>query len=62
MGHVTQAFPGDEDRVRKVEIQYKCFPPDDKSKEYKGNSYTTIQRPVQRLVVILPVEESGTVE
>lgn len=62
MGRVTQAFPGDDERVRKVEVQYKCFPPDDKSKEYKGNSYTTIQRPVQRLVVILPVEESGTVE
>ena len=46
MGRVTQAFPGDGERLQKVDVQYKCFPLDDKSKEYKGNSYTTIQRPV----------------
>ena len=62
MGSGTQAFPGDDERVRKDEVQYKCFPPDDKSKENEGNSYTVIQRPVQRFVVILPVEESGTMK
>ena len=57
-GRVMQTFPGNDGKVRNVEVQYKCFPMDDKSKEYKGKAYTTIQHPVQKLVVILPIEES----
>ena len=49
-------FPEDDRKVRNVEVQYKYFPVDDKLKKYKGKAYTTVQLPVLKLVVILPVE------
>ena len=51
-----ETFPEDDRKVRNVEVQYKYFPVDDKSKKYKGKAYTTVQLPVLKLVVILPVE------
>ena len=35
-------FPEDDRKVGNVEVQYKYFPVDDKSKEYKGKAYATV--------------------
>ena len=49
MGKVNKADPSPRDGfVRKVNIQYK---------NPGAKSFTTINRPVQRIVVIVPVDE-----
>ena len=49
MGVVTQANPSLRDGfVRNIEVQYK---------NEGSNSFTKINRPVQRVIVIVPVDE-----
>ena len=55
---VSKTFPAIDGRVRKVEVQYKCLPGNESPRVYKGRDYTAIQRPVQRLVVIVAADES----
>lgn len=50
MGRVSTVFPGNDSKVRKVEVEYK---------NTDSTTYVRIERAVQRLVVILPIEESG---
>lgn len=50
MGRVSTVFPGNDGKVRKVEVEYK---------NTDSTTYVRIERAVQRLVVILPIEESG---
>ena len=50
MGRVSQVYPGNDGKVRKVEVEYK---------NTDSTTYVRIERAVQRLVVILPIEESG---
>ena len=57
VGRVSKALVEDDGRVRRVEVQYKCLPTKE-TKVYKGQAYTTIERPVQRLVVIFAANES----
>ena len=50
LGKVSAVEPGVDDKVRKVSVQYK---------NKSINSLITIERAVQRLVVILPIEEQN---
>ena len=43
--------------MQKVEIQYKNEKPGEAAKMYSGTPYTKIERPVQKIVVIIPVDE-----
>ena len=54
---VTQTHPGKDGKVRTVTISYKNFKTGEKVNEYKGQKYTSIKRTVQRLVLLIPVEE-----
>ena len=52
VGRISAVEPGIDGRIRRVSVQNKLV----------GNdSQITIERPVQRLVVILPVEEQNDV-
>ena len=62
LGRVTKAYEGKDGKVRKVELQYKNPKPSESIKTYAGQGYVTVERPVQRLVVIVPVEEEKTDE
>ena len=46
LGQISQVYPDSEGRVRKAEVRYKST----------GNNYVTVQRAVQRLIVLLPIE------
>ena len=59
LGRVSSVFPGDDRRVRNVEIQYKQFSTNEQVNVYTGKEYSTIQRPVQKLVVLVPVDENA---
>ena len=56
LGRVSQVFPSQDGKVRKVEVRYKNPQPGEPTNEYRGKNFATLQRPVQRLVVILPVD------
>ena len=52
LGRISKAFPSPDGRVRRVEVIYK-----NTQTEESPRKATRVQRPVQRLVVVLPVEE-----
>ena len=54
LAEVIEANPGPDGLVRDVEIRYKKL--DDKL-NYTGATDIKIRRPVQRLVIVVPVEE-----
>ena len=54
LARVTEANPADDGRVRNVKVQYKICSP---GISYKGQGFTIVERSVQNLVLILPVEE-----
>jgi len=47
LARVSKVFPGEDGLVRRAELEYKN--PD-------RRKFTTIERPVQRLIVLVPVE------
>jgi hypothetical protein len=55
---VSKVFPSEDGKVRRVEIQYKNEKIGEANNEYFGTKYTRIERPVQRLVVIIPADEN----
>ena len=55
MAKVCKTFMGDDNKVRKVQVEYKNLDEGDVN-VYKGKSYTRVERPVQKLVVLLPVD------
>ena len=57
LGIVTKTFPSDDGKVRRVEVWYKIFRPDEKLDTYNGANYTSVERAVQRLIVLVAVEE-----
>ena len=59
MGLVSKVIPSDDGMVRRVEVSYKNI---EDGREYKGKPYTIIERPVQRLVVLLPAEERSGID
>ena len=58
LGRVSNVFPDDDRRVRNVEIEYKQFSTKQQVNVYVGKEYSTIQWPVQKLVVLIPVNEN----
>ena len=57
LARVAKVFPSNDDIVRRVQVEYKNIKHDDKIDEYDGKRFTRVERAVQTLVVILPVEE-----
>ena len=56
-GLVTKVYPSDNGRVRRVLVSYKNPRPDQKADCYRGQKYKTVERAVQRLIVLIPVDE-----
>ena len=56
-GLVTKIYPNDDGRVRRVLVSYKNPRPDQKADCHKGQKYTTVERAVQCLIVLIPVDE-----
>ena len=56
MGIVTDVFPSDDGKIRSVEVSYKNI---QGGESYDGVKYTSVTRPVHKLVVIVPAEEQG---
>ena len=57
LGKVSNTHPGTDGKVRKVDVQYKNLNADEPTTKYKGKGYITVQRPVQRLILLLPIDE-----
>ena len=54
---LRKAFPGGDGRVRKVQVQYKNPKPGEAVNEYHGRGFVTVERAVNKLVVLIPKEE-----
>ena len=61
LARISDVFPSDDGRVRKVELKYKNEKPGEAGNKYAGSPYTRIERPVQRIVVIVPIDEDDDV-
>ncbi|XP_014676964.1 PREDICTED: uncharacterized protein LOC106816843 [Priapulus caudatus] len=59
MAVVSGVTKGSDGRVRTCAVAYKNFPASEKLDAYGGAKYTAVRRAVQRLVVVLPVDEQG---
>ena len=55
---VREVYPGADGRVRKVMIVYKHYKVQDTVVEYTGSTEQKVIRPVQRLVLIVPSDNS----
>ena len=60
LGKVSEVFPGDDGRVRKVHVIYKNPRLGEPSNKYSGKDYTTIERSTNRLVLLVPVDDKNT--
>ena len=56
-GVVMEVFPSQDGKVRRVLVSYKNFSAGKKSQQYKGVKFTTVERPVQRLVVLVAKDD-----
>ncbi len=57
---VRQVYAGDDDKVRKVSLAYKTYKVGEKVADYSGAKDQVITRSVQRLVLIVPVDQEET--
>ena len=60
LARVTEAIPDKDGRVRSVKVTYKSYTCKSGSTTYSVSSDITISRCVQRLCLIVPIEESRT--
>ena len=58
LGKVLNVYPGADGKVRTVNVQYKNLTVSEPTKQYQGKGYVTVQRPVQRLVLLIPIDEN----
>ena len=49
----------DDGKVRKVGVQYKNPKPGEVAEKYQGRGYVTVQRPVHRLIVLVPADNKS---
>ena len=56
LGKVAKAKPGNDGKVRNVEVQYKNPKSGEPINKYGDQDYVTVERLVHRLVVILPAD------
>ena len=54
---VSEVFPGEDGIVRKVHVTYKNPKQGEPAYIYNGRGYITVERSVNRLVLLLPVDE-----
>ena len=54
MGVVKEAYPSNDGKVRSVRVGYKHNNP---GAEYTGTKFTYVDRPVRKLIVIIPVDK-----
>ena len=62
LAKVSEVFPGTDGLVRHVEIQYKNLSSNEPLRVYNGKSYTTTERPVQRLIVVVPIDDQDDLD
>ena len=60
MAIVTEVYPGADGRVRSACVSYKRFKTGESAREYGGAAFTSIKRSVQRLVLLVPVDDVKT--
>ena len=54
---VSEVFPGEDSIVRKVHVAYKNPKQGEPAYKYNGRRYMTVERSVNRLVLLLLVDE-----
>ena len=59
LARVSEAFQSSDCKVRRVTLQYKNIPDNEPTNQYVAHKFVTIKRPVQKLIVICPVEEQN---
>ena len=57
LGKISKVYKGEDGKVRRALVEYKNPKPGEKVTEYKGKGFTTIERPVNKLITILPASE-----
>ena len=57
LGIVSNTFPGSDGKARKVEVQYKNPKEGEPVTKYQARGYVTIERPVHRLVLLIPKDD-----
>jgi len=60
LGTGVKAFPGGDGRVRRVQVQYKNPKPGEAVNEYYGRGFVTVERAVNKMVVLIPKEDKDT--
>ena len=58
LGKVSNVYPGADGKMRRVDVQYKNLTISEPTKQYQGKGYVTVQCPVQRLVLLIPIDEN----
>ena len=59
LGKVSDVYPDAHGKkVRRVDVQYKNLTVSEPMKQYQGKGYVTVQRPVQRLVLLIPIDQN----
>ena len=56
-GVVMEVFPSQDGKVRRVLVSYKNFSAAEKSQQCKGVTFTAVERPVRRLVVLVATDD-----
>ena len=57
LGHINKVYPGADGKVRKAVVGYKQLDSENE-KTYSGKKFTNVERSSNRLVVIVPADES----
>lgn len=57
MGIITAVHPSDDNKVRRVTVSYKNYRKDSDPGRYLGAKYPNIERAVQKLIVLAPVDD-----
>ena len=58
LGKVSKVYPGDDTRVRIVDVKYKNPRQGEPVDKYEGRGYVTVQSAVHRLIVLVQVDDS----
>ena len=59
LAKVSEVHPGSDGRVRSATVTYKHFKSGESSRTYGGAQSTSVRRSIQRLVLLVPVEDSS---
>ena len=59
LARVREVHPGSDGCVRSALVEYKRFRTREAANEYKGASYTSVRRSIQRLVLLVPVDSAN---